>query len=241
MGVEVITDAREYLFALFEVTTTEKAIELAGRRYLGTGFFVSSKGDAVTAAHVLPDPATLALNRRLVACLAIDGEQRFAWVTHGAVLEAFDVALFHVNLEQTKYFEISSEEVPPGTDISVIGYPSHQILGKGIEMRFLKGHVTAVMPRLELNFPVPAGMSGSPVFIGTKVVGFATGRVRSEEIDEQTEELITVTKSVEQLRIRTTASIIYYGLANSFWMLKDIQDPVLGGKTLIELIEDRNH
>jgi hypothetical protein len=58
-------------------------------------------------------------------------------------------------------------------------------------MRVLKGHATAVMPRLELNFPIPAGVSGSPVMVYTTVVGFATGRVRSEEIDEQSEEITT--------------------------------------------------
>jgi hypothetical protein len=169
----------------------------------------------------------------------VDGEPTVAWINRSAVLPNFDVAIFQVNLARTKFMECSGAEVLPGADVTVVGFPSHQVLGRGLEMRILKGHVTAVMPRLELNFPVPAGMSGAPVLIGTTVVGFATGRVRSEEVDEQSEELVTVSNGVEKIEIRITASIIYYGLANTFWMMRDARDPVFEGKTLLEVITSR--
>jgi len=147
--------------------------------------------------------------------------------------------IFSVNLPKTKFFKTSDMQVKPGEDLTVVGFPSHQVLGKGIEMRILKGHATAVMPRIELNFPIPAGMSGAPVLIGMKAVGFATGRVRSEEIDEQSEEITTILGGHEKIEIRTTASIIYYGLANTFWMMREARDPVFDGMNLFDYIAFR--
>jgi hypothetical protein len=187
----VIHDAREYLFAIFEVTVVNDAVDLETRRFLGTGFFVTPKGDAITAAHVLPAPNELGPGRRVVATVVVDGKETIAWINHFAASHHFDVALIKVNLTKTKFFDTSDIEINPGTDVNVVGFPSHQVIGRGLEMRVLKGHATAVMPRLELNFPIPAGVSGSPVMVYTTVVGFATGRVRSEEIDEQSEEIAT--------------------------------------------------
>lgn len=235
----IFSDARDYLFPIFEVTVVDNTFDLSTRRYLGTGFYGSPIGDAITAAHVLPKQSDLGPDRKLIAWVMIDGEEGAAWITKWAVFEAFDVALFSVNLPTTKFFATSDIRIDPGTDLTVVGFPSHQVLGKGIEMRILKGHATAAMPRIELNFPIPAGMSGSPLLKGLTAVGFATGRVRSEEIDEQTEELTTVMAGHERIEIRTTASIIYYGLANTFWMMRDAPDPVLNGMSLAAFIAFR--
>jgi hypothetical protein len=229
-------DGREYLAAIFEATINDGVVDTATMVYRGSSFFVSEEGDAVTAAHVLRTPSDLAPGRRLVAMVAEDGQPAARLITAAAVFEAFDVALFKVTPAKSKCFEVSDEEVPAGTDVSVIGFPSHRLYGKGLEMRFLKGYVTAVMPRLELNFPVPAGMSGAPVFVNAKIVGFATGRVRSEEIDEQTEELVRVDDAKEELRITKTASIVYYGLANTFRMMRFARHPALDGLSLLEFI-----
>ena len=227
MADVVFPDAREYLFPIFEVTVVDDTVDPKTRRYLGTGFYVSSIGDAITAGHVLPKPSDL-------AC-----KETAALITRWAVFEAFDVALFSVNLPKTKFFKTSDMLVNPGEDLTVVGFPSHQVLGKGIEMRILKGHAAAVMPRIELNCPIPAGMSGAPVLIGMKAVGFATGRVRSEEIDEQSEEITTILGGHEKIEIRTTASIIYYGLANTFWMMREARDPVFDGMNLFDYIAFR--
>lgn len=145
-----------------------------------------------------------------------------------------------VNLQKTEYLHISVEEILAGTDIQVLGIPNHEIVGKGKEMRILKGHVTLAHDRLELNFPIPSGMSGSPVMAGPFVVGYATGKVRSEEIEDQHEELVELTNTREKISISKTSSITYYGLAFPFSKLATARDPVFENRTLLEFIAERN-
>ena len=72
------------------------------------------------------------------------------------------------------------------------------------------------------------------------VVGYATGMVRSEEIDESTEEICEATDHKEVIRITQVKRSLYYGLAFPFSMLADAHDPVLDGKTLPEFVPGRN-
>ena len=107
-------------------------------------------------------------------------------------------------------------------------------------MRIFKGYVTFFHKFLELSFPVPLGMSGSPLLVGIKAVGYLTGTVRSEEIEESSEEFEEISKQKEIIRRTEIKRAIYYGLAYPFYHLKDISDPVLDGKNLVDFIKDRN-
>lgn len=240
MSALVLEDVREYIFPIFLISAQDNSVSLESRTFLGTGFFVTKCGDAITASHVIPTPDEMAEGRRLVAIVQVDGEPKVCWITHAAKFELFDVALFHVNLSQTKYLLASTEQVAWGADIQVLGIPSHEVWGLGKEMRLLKGHVTLSGKRLELNFPVPAGMSGSPVFLQTKVVGYVSGTVRSEEIEETSEMIEEVENGREVIRISEIRRIIHYGLAYPFSQLNAIRDPILAGKTLLEFITAQN-
>ena len=240
MNPTVLEEARQYIIPLFTMRADGNGVFAESRKFLGTAFFVTRQGDAVTAAHVLPPPASLADDLRLVAVVVIDGEEQVCWVNHAAVFEAFDVALIKVNLACTKYLSVSAEPVLSGRDVQVIGIPNHEVVSAGKEMRILKGHVTFAHERLELNFPIPAGMSGSPIMAGPFVVGYATGKVRSEEIEDQHEEIVKLTDTREQIRIATTSNVIYYGLAFPFSNLATARDPILENRTLLEFIAERN-
>ena len=240
MNPPVLEEVRQYIIPLFTMKADGNGVFVGSRKFLGTAFFVTRQGDAVTAAHVLPPPASLAEELRLVAVVVIDGKEQVCWVNHAAVFQAFDVALLKVNLPRTKYLSISAEPVLAGTDVQVIGIPNHEVVGAGKEMRILKGHVTFAHDRLELSFPIPSGMSGSPVMAGPFVVGYATGKVRSEEIEDQHEEIVKLTDTREQIRITTTSSVIYYGLAFPFSKLATAHDPILENRTLLEFIAERN-
>lgn len=235
-----LEDAREYIFPIFSVEAEDNGVHLDTRIYLGTAFFVTKKGDAITASHVLPIRDELQSKRRLVAIILRDGKETVCWITHAAKFEAFDLALLHVNLDETKYLPLSSQEVISGTDIQIVGIPSNDINRSGKEMRILKGHVTLAWKRLELNFPVPAGMSGSPVFAGSKVIGYATGLMRSEECEEATETIENVTNTKEVVRITEIRRITSYGIAYAFNAHENFRDPVLENKTLIEYITAQN-
>ena len=239
----VLNDAREYVFPLFTVLADENAnsINIDSRVYLGTAFFVTKRGDAVASAHTVPAPEDLPKGHRLVAIVVDEGIEKACWVTHAARLDPFDFALVKVNLSKTKFLPVTTEEVSNGVDVLVLGIPDHELNASGKEMRTLKGHVTLSGKRLELNFPIPAGMSGAPVFLDKKVAGYATGVARTEELEDSLEEE-TIHKPTGELVVKRTEikRIISYGIARPFSQLKDYRDPVLSDKTLFEFIEEQN-
>lgn len=241
MGQLVLEDAREYVIPIFSVRAEGEGVYLESRIFLGTAFFVTKKGDAVTAGHIIPNPGDIKEGHRLVAIVQRDGEPKVCWITHAAKFDSYDLALVHVNLDNTKYLDVTTVRAPAGTDMQTVGIPSHEVWNSGKEMRLLKGHVTLSNKFLELNFPVPLGMSGSPLFVGTKVAGYLTGTVRSEQIEEAMEEIEEVSNEGEVIRIIESKRIILYGLAYPFVHLKEIRDPVLENKTLFEFIEQQNH
>jgi len=236
----VIDDAREYIFPIFSVRTETNGVLLASRAFLGTAFFVSRRGDAITEGHVLPAPRQLEEGRRLVAIVVRNGSEEVCWVRHAAKFASWDVALLHVNLPETKHLAMSVCEVPAGSDIEIIGITNHEVWAAGKEMRILKGHVTMAPKRLELSCAVPTGMSGSPVFLEGKVVGYATGTVRSEEVEESSEEIAEISDREELVRITEVRRALYYGLAFPFSAVADAPEPILDGKTLPEFIRSRN-
>jgi len=236
----VLNDAREFIFPLFLVEAKDNGVYLESRVFLGTAFFVTKRGDAITANHVLPKPDALETGKRVVAIVQRGSEQKVCWLTHAATFEECDLALLRVNLEETKYLTLSDEEVIPGSDVQLIGVPSHEVWLSGKEMRILKGHVTLVAKQLELNIAVPLGMSGSPVFLGAKVVAYATHSVNSEEVEDYTEEVELTSNNREQIRITKVTRVTQYGLAYPLYKLRGHRSPVFEDKSLMELIEARN-
>lgn len=241
MSMLILDDAREYIFPLFLVDSQDNGIFLESRVFLGTAFFVTKRGDAITANHVVPKPDNLPVGKRVVAIVQQGTEQHICWLTHAASFEACDLTLIHVNLERTKYLSLSEEEVSAGADVQLIGVPSHEVWLSGKEMRILKGHVTLVAKQLELNIAVPLGMSGCPVFLGTKVVAFATKSVKSEEVEDYTEEVELLSNNKEQIIITKVTRVTHYGMAFPFSKLRGQVSPVFEGKTLTQLIEARNN
>ncbi len=236
-----LDDAREYIFPLFLVESKDNGVLLESRVFLGTAFFVSKCGDAITANHVLPKPNDLPHGKKVVAIVQCGTAQQVCWITHAVAFDGCDLALIHVNLEDTKYLSISDEEVPAGTDVQLIGIPSHEVWLSGKEMRILKAHVTLVAKQLELNIAIPLGMSGCPVFSGTKVVAFSTCSVRSEEVEDYTEEIELLSNNKEQIRITKITRVTHYGMAYPFFKLRDQVSSAFDGRTLTQLIEARNN
>lgn len=236
----VIEDAREQILPIFLVDTQENGVFFHSRIFLGTAFFVSKRGDAITASHVLPIPAEIGEGKRLVAIVQRDGVSQPCWVTKAAIFPGCDLALVQINLTDTKYLPISDEEVLPGTDVSLIGIPNHEVWNGGKEMRFLKGYVSMSSKVLELNIALPKGMSGAPMFCGTKVAGFATGTFKSEELDESYQEVEQISDTKERIVISKTVSVTHYGHTYPFSKLRGIKTPVLDGMTFMEFIQSRN-
>lgn len=156
----MIENAKEVIFALFFLPMKGGEPQLESRKFLGTGFFVSRLGDAMTAAHTLPKPESVDEDHWVVAALKRDGQEVLCRILHGAAWPKWDLALFKVSLgttsETTRYLELPGVETPAGTDVELIGVPDHEVWNSGKEMRMLKGHVTmTVPPWLELSCSIP--------------------------------------------------------------------------------------
>lgn len=240
MTTHVIDDGREYIFPLLLVDSHDNSVDIDSRKFLGTAFFVTKQADAVTAGHVLPNPADLPDGKKVIAVIQQGEEQHICWLTHAALFEKWDLALLHVNINNTKYLPLSDENVFSGSDIVLIGIPNHEVWNAGKEMRILKGHVTLVTNQLELNFPIPLGMSGSPVLLDGKVVAYAVGTLKGEEIASYEEEVELLSNNKEQIRISKVIQLTHYGMAYSFAQLKEQVLPAFEGKTLMQVIEARN-
>jgi hypothetical protein len=237
----ILEDAREYIFPLFLVDSKDNGVFWESRKFLGTGFFVSHSGDAITACHVLPSPEAIPAEKRLIAIVQVDNKEITVWITHSANFPNSDLALFHTNLTSTKCLELSEEKLLPGADIQMVGIPEHEIWHKGKEMRLLKGHITMSSQFLELNIPIPPGMTGGPVFLGSKVVAFATKSVYTHSVEDSSEEHEALAGNIIKIEIIKYIRAIQYGLAYPFSNLIGQTSPIFGDKTLFQLIELRNH
>jgi hypothetical protein len=235
-----IADAREFVVPIFDVEANGDGVLMETRRFRGTSFLVSPRGDVLTAAHVMPHASEIPQGRRLVAVVQSSGRDLVVWVQHAAHFEASDLALVKLNVEDTRFFQLSDEPVAAGEDVFALGITDHEMYGGGKEMRVLKGHVTLSRSnQLELSFAIPAGMSGCPVFKGTKVVAMATGAVESESLVDSREELLTVTPTKDILKLTEVRRVVSYGIATPLSLFKGHESPVLDNLTLIDMIRAR--
>lgn len=235
----VLEDAREYVLPIFDVEAEGNGIRLETRKFRGTAFLVSPKGDALTAAHVIPASAELPNGRRLVAAIQRNGREEVVWVVRAAHFPVADLALVKLNVEGTPFLPLSDQTVNMGDDVVALGIPDHELWLAGKEMRVLKGHVTLSRHHLELSFPIPAGMSGCPLFLGTKVVAYSTGMVESESLVSSHEETVEVTPTKEFIRLTERRSVVSYGLATPLSAFRGHTSPVLDGRSLMDFIRAR--
>ena len=58
MGELVLEDAREYVIPIFLVRAEGEGVYLESRVFLGTAFFVTKHGDAITVGHIIVGPTS---------------------------------------------------------------------------------------------------------------------------------------------------------------------------------------
>lgn len=238
----VMEDAREYVFCLF-IGSEDKSgvIEESSLKYLGSAFFVTDKGDAITAAHVIPNSEDLQSNQRLFAIAKKDNETVIYRVVMAAVFPDSDLAIFRVEVTGNPFLDVSFEKYHAGTDVMTLGIPAHDIYHQGKELRLFKGHITfAARPEFsELNFAIPSGMSGGPVIVNAKCIGLMSANIRSENLDEQIEEIEEIENTKERITIVESKSILNYGIFIPFSYFHGHKSAIFNGRSLDELIAKR--
>ena len=238
----IIDELREYVFGIFFGEESEKdVVNSDSLKFLGTAFFVSKKGDAITANHVLPEKP-LEGNERIYGIMVKSGQTTIYKLVAAARFEASDFSLLRFDLEDCPYFEIDFSEPGIGTDVNAYGYSDHDVHGQGKELRLLKGHMT--MPIVsglgEVSFPIPSGLSGGPVMAGTKCIGFMMGNVTSEKLLTSSEEISEIYNSVEKITLVESKEVLHYGIFRPFSIYKGHESEIFSDKDLPSFITERN-
>lgn len=233
-----IIECSEYVCGIYIAQYSAEKKEISNRKFLGTGFFVTGDGLAITAAHVIPEPESMALGQVIVCTYKINGGGAVSFLEYSHQIPGFDCAMAKFFDAPTKCLPIDPAPITMGTDVELLGISEHETGPPGIkQMRIFKGYVVlSTEKRLELNFSVPSGMSGAPLLMHNCIVGLATGRVISEELEEQTEEVEEISNGKEVIRITLSKRITYYGVAIPFSAIAHVPLNGDGSETLLDVI-----
>ena len=237
-----IAELREYVFCLFGGKETDpNCVDPDSLEFLGTAYFVTRKGDAITANHVIaqpnPDSSTF------VYGIWMQGKDTKIYkLNAAAIFPEADFALLRFDVETSSYLPLSFKEPNFGDDIIAFGYPAHSLHGKQRELRMLKGHLTMPVSRgtAEVSFPIPSGMSGGPVLKGTECVGFMMGNMSSERLLEKSEEITEVYNNVEKITFVESKEIHHYGMFRPLSIFADVKTEIFEGRCLKDFLSERN-
>lgn len=239
--MSAIPDIRNIIIPLFLAPERDGKINWDERKFLGTAFFVTKKGGALTAAHVIPNPADIPDKWRLCAPVQ-RGEATPIWgVSAASKFDDVDVAFIRVDIDASEYFKIDHRPLLMGEDVTAFGVPAHDSLGGGKELRLLKGHVSLSQKMtVQLNISLPQGMSGGPVLLASGVAGVIKGDVSTEATLETSEYVERIRDDREQITIAKIQRMHYYGEVTSLHAFADKQRGVLGNRSLYQLIDEEN-
>lgn len=155
-----LADVREYIVPLFVADDPaclgpDQPIVISRDRFLGTAFFISRNGVALTAGHCVPPPSSIPVGHAFLAVIWDGTRARAQHIQIATVLDSQDVGVLKVAHSPSKYLDVSFSPVHMGEDIVTVGIPLHSVSGIDYEYRCLKGHVTRAAKTLELSCPAP--------------------------------------------------------------------------------------
>ena len=240
-----LDDIRDYVFPLFvaedpRTIAPEQPVVVSRDRFLGTAFFITRNGVALTAGHCVPEPSVIPSGHTFLAIVWGGVRPHAQPVQLAAVLDDQDIAVLKIDHSPAKYLPVSFEPVYMGEDIVTVGVPLHSVSGDDYEFRCLKGNVTRAAKTLELSCPAPRGMSGSPIFRNGSVVGVMSRNARSEVLEDQSEEVVEVVGPITRITKTMTMAVINYGQAEPLSVLGPKHLAFAEGASFAEFIAKLN-
>jgi hypothetical protein len=180
---------------------------LESLRLLETAFFISHDGTFLTAWHVIQEVQSVRESGEGAFLLLRNSANGFV---AGNIIEIYkpnqhvDIAIGKSDQKIDSFLRLADRRVKLGEDVICLGYPAHLFretgdkTAKSCPIRYLRGYVQSdVWPEhdtvqaerrvdyCELSFPIPKGMSGSPL-IGlnsNEVLGICTGTKKGSVFD----------------------------------------------------------
>jgi hypothetical protein len=232
------------IFPIFSTNPGQKKLDHSS--YLGTGFFVSRRGLALTAAHVLESAGD---GKVLIATVPGFGEVMRGYSLAWAVqLPDSDIAVFRLDTGDSASLLVDFREIYLNETVSTTGIPKDAFEespdGKvEIHFRAAQGYVAFGRKKwMAASFALPAGMSGSPAVARSngRVVGVMVGQHRTEIDEHLVKEFTEPTPTGQATYVEKISRVEYSARIDLLWQHRDFRAAEFGGLTLTELIESEN-
>jgi hypothetical protein len=239
---EMSIDVRRLLFPLIGGKQEADGFHRTG--LLGTGFFVSRLGLAMTAAHVLAN-----LRDGVEARAALPSQTK-SMTSYGllwkVILPGSDMAVIRVNISASACFLTRFGPIDLGQDVETSAIPESMLItdptGKtGIRMRIAKGYVShGDGDSIAASFALPKGMSGAPLIVTEGdlqfVSGMFVGQSRGEEIEDQITDVSDEGPQGRHTLIERVSRVEYFARGELLARYADFAAEEFGGATLQRLI-----
>lgn len=209
-----------YIFPLFAVTQGGGGVKVA--RFIGTGFWIDTEGHFLTCKHVLNslDPGQLPVIGQPFGY----HRDNFVPVLSSVAHTQYDIAVGTAPKSAVKgVLPRYTGTFGLGLDVQAFGFTDAGRPSGSYELdaRLLRGYVSRFSAKplglpspslIEVSFGSPSGFSGTPLLVGTEVVGILYRNIESKL------EAYSIQETIEgQSQFREIAYRIYeYGIAHSF-------------------------
>lgn len=241
MPKEIQIDVRRLVFPL--IGGRESASGFARSCFLGTGFFVSRRGLALTAAHVVSNLDRVDVRAALPTASGPMTAHNLQWIVP---LPESDIAVVRVNTPTSTCFASRFESPVMGQNVETTAIPKSMLStdpgGKTkVQMRVTKGYVShGADGWVAASFALPKGMSGAPLIVTNPdsqfVAGVFVGQNRGEEIEDQIEEVTDKSASERHTHVERISRIEYFARGELLASFAGFIAPEFGGFNLKDLI-----
>lgn len=239
-------DVRRLVFPLYAGTWHGDQFTRCG--LAGTGFFITRRGLALTAKHVVE---SLAPGLALAAAIpSLEGRLVPHKIVWSLGIPTADIAVIRTELVDSAAYFCKFETVDPGSELETVGVPEWMIRaddrgGHRLSLRTLKGYVQySENASVHASFPLPKGMSGAPMIIDDGleqfVAGVMVGQSRGEQMEDQWEEATEESNGRTVVRRTEIHRIEYSAVAHLLGPYREFTTSEFGRYTLWQLIKVEN-
>lgn len=218
MAEEKKFDIADYVFPIVSATQGDKMLKID--RFLGSGFWIDSKGHFLTCRHIFDE-----LKDGQVPAIAQpfgDNRDRYIPILHDTHHAKYDIALGTARVKEPTSFLMPYEGTfSPGLDVAAFGFTDWGKTDKSlqIDVRYLKGHIVRTsedslgLPTaqvVELSFGSPSGFSGTPLLVDFQFSGMLYSNIETKLQSYSINEVINGNSEFREITYR----IYEYGIAH---------------------------
>lgn len=213
--------------------------------FCGTGFFVSTHGLALTAAHVVLPSGDDEIRAALPASSG-PSPMKAVEIDWAVQLPHSDIAVLRLNVPSSQCFLSRFDKVFNCEEVETTGLPESMFEtdpsgSTRVDLRCARGYVSHGRGNwIAASFPLPKGMSGAPLIRKHAeedfVVGVFVGQSRGEQIEDLVEETTDSGPGSTRIIVERVARVEYFARGELLLPFADLRAEEFDGVTLAQLI-----